>query len=89
MGYTKIEVKKIWLGDYGLIVKQDCPYFPSEDLKFSVTKVGRDMKEIELVECCLEKSEAEALVDDAIIGSKLHNDDLIIGAAPLRKGFNW
>lgn len=84
-----MEVFKIWLGDYGLLVRQDCPYYPSEDFKFSVTKfswrVGLRKTE-ELIDCCLEKAEAKTLVDAAIIGSKLHNDDLIINVA---KGFNW
>ena len=85
-----MEVFKVWLGDYGLVVKQDCPYFPSEDLRFSVTKIQREseswnMNE-ELVECCLEKDEAKTLVGAAISDSNLDNDDLIINVA---KGFNW
>ncbi len=96
-----MEVFKIWLGDYGLLVRQDCPYYPSEDFKFSVTKFSwlsfalvRSQRTPQLVrktaeslvECCLEKAEAKTLVDAEIANSKLDNDDLIINVA---KGFNW
>lgn len=89
-----MEVFKIWLGDYGLLVRQDCPYYPSEDFKFSVTKFSWSQRTPQLVrktaeslvECCLEKAEAKTLVDAEIASSKLDNDDLIINVA---KGFNW
>jgi hypothetical protein len=89
-----MEVFKIWLGNYGLVVRQDCPYYPSEEFKFSVTKFSSDVVRLvrkavestELIDCCLEKAEAKTLVDAAIIGSKLDNDDLIINVA---QGFNW
>jgi len=51
--------------EFKLIVKQDCPYYPSEELRFSVVKVQHDLTE-ELVECCLTKVEAEALVDKQV-----------------------
>ena len=45
-------------------IKQDCPYYPSEEQRFSVVKVQQDGAE-ELVECCLTQVEAALLVEQA------------------------
>lgn len=81
-----MEVFKLWLGDYGLVTSEDCLDVEGNRTLFSVRKLNRQGKETALVDCCLTKAEAKTLVDAAIIGSKLDNDDLIINVA---QGFNW
>jgi ethanolamine utilization protein EutP (predicted NTPase) len=72
-----MEVFKIWLGDYGLIARQNCPDFNLSSTEkrpklipnglFSVNKVDIEMRGIGLVDCCLTKAEAEAIFEAATL----------------------
>tara|TARA_R110000823_G_scaffold106855_1_gene225471 strand:- start:344 stop:565 length:222 start_codon:yes stop_codon:yes gene_type:complete len=52
-----MEVFKVWLGDYGLVVRQDCLDVGGNRTLYSVNKVDIEVKDIELVDCCLTKAE--------------------------------
>jgi hypothetical protein len=62
-----MEVFKIWLGDYGLVARQDCLDVGGNRTLFSVNKVDIEIRGIGLVDCCLTKAEAEALVEAATL----------------------
>ena len=58
-----MEVFRIWLGDYGLVTRQDCLDVEGNRTLFSVRKLNRQGKETELVDCCLTKAEAAGILE--------------------------
>ena len=79
---------KVWLGDFGLITRKDCPNFilsgaspeQTENL-YSVIKVNEEQQTIALVDCCLTKEEADKLVNEAI-------NQVVSLNSKIAKGFN-
>ena len=79
---------KVWLGDFGLITRKDCPNFilsgaspeQTENL-YSVINVNEEQQTIALVDCCLTKEEADKLVNEAI-------NQVVSLNSKIAKGFN-